>query len=90
MQVARVIGTVVATEKDPSLAGVKLLVVQPLDTQGKNSGTPLVAVDTIGAGFGETVFFAKSKEGGMALPNPNNPADAGITGIIDHIFRPET
>jgi ethanolamine utilization protein EutN len=89
VQLAKVIGTVVATRKDESLVGVKLLVIQPIESDGKSNGSPLVAVDTIGAGYGETVFFARSKEGGMALPNPNNPADAGITGIVDQVYRPK-
>lgn len=88
MQLAKVIGSVVATCKDELLIGVKLLVIQPVDSSGKNEGSPLVAVDTVGAGYGELIFFAKSKEGAMPLPNPNACADAGITGIIDHIYKP--
>lgn len=88
MQIAKVIGSVVATCKDELLTGVKLLVIQPVDSEGKDDGAPLVAVDTIGAGFGELIFFAKSKEGAFALPNPNACADAGITGIIDHVYKP--
>ncbi|MHB1394536.1 MAG: EutN/CcmL family microcompartment protein [Clostridia bacterium] len=88
MQIAKVIGSVVATRKDELLTGVKLLVIQPVDSSGKNEGVPLVAVDTVGAGFGELIFFAKSKEGAMALPNPTACADAGITGIIDYVYRP--
>jgi microcompartment protein CcmK/EutM len=84
MYLAKVIGTVVATQKDASLKGVKLLVIQPVDSSGKNSGSPLVASDTIGAGFGELVFCAKSKDGAMPLPDPNAPSDAGIIGILDY------
>lgn len=88
MQIAKVIGSVVATHKDELLTGVKLLIIQPVDSKGNKDGSPLVAVDTVGAGSGELIIFAKSKEGAMALPNPNACADAGITGIIDHIYRP--
>lgn len=88
MQLAKVIGTVVATCKDELLTGVKLLVIQPVDSTGKNDGGPIVAADSIGAGYGELVFFAKSKEGAFPLPNPNACADAGIIGIIDHVYRP--
>lgn len=88
MQLAKVIGTVVASCKDELLIGVKLLVIQPVDSTGKSDSVPIVAVDTVGAGYGELVFFAKSKEGAMPLPNPNACADAGIIGIIDHIYRP--
>ncbi len=84
MYMAKVIGTVVATEKDEALKGVKLLVIQPVDSSGRKRGSPLVASDTIGAGFGELVFCARSKDGSLALPNPNAPSDAGIIGIIDY------
>lgn len=83
MYMAKVIGTVVATRKDETLKGVKLLVIQPVDSGGRECGSPLVASDTIGAGYGELVFCAKSKDGSMALPDPNAPSDAGIIGIVD-------
>ncbi|MFL0248710.1 EutN/CcmL family microcompartment protein [Candidatus Clostridium stratigraminis] len=88
MQLAKVIGSVVATRKDELLTGIKLLVIQPVDSKGNKEGSPIVAVDTVGAGSGEMVIYAKSKEGAMALPNPSACADAGITGIIDHVYRP--
>lgn len=88
MQLAKVIGTVVATSKDELLTGVKLLVIQPIDSTGGNVGEPIVAADSVGAGYGEMVFYAKSKEGAMALPNPTACADAGIIGIVDHVYRP--
>lgn len=86
---AKVIGSVVATRKDESLTGVKLLVMQPIDPDGRENGTPFVAVDGVGAGTDEVVFCARAREGSMVLPNPGAPVDAGIAGIIDHIcFRP--
>lgn len=88
MHLAKVIGTVVAACKDELLTGVKLLVIQPVSASGKVNGAAIVAVDTIGAGFGELVFYAKSKEGAMALPNPNACTDAGIIGIVDVIYKP--
>lgn len=88
MHLAKVIGTVVAACKDELLTGVKLLVIQPVDSAGKVNGTAIVAVDTIGAGFGELVFYAKSKEGAAALPNPDACADAGIIGIVDQVYKP--
>ena len=87
MQLARVIGTVVAVCKDELLKGIKLLVIQPVDSAKKSIGSPIVAVDTIGAGSGELVFYAKSKEGAMPLPNPTACADAGIIGIVDYVYR---
>lgn len=86
MYLAKIIGTVVATKKDESLKGVKLLVIQPVDSLGQAAGDPLVAADTIGAGYGEVVFCAKSKEGAMPLREPNAPVDAGVIGIVDSIY----
>ncbi len=86
MYLAKVIGTVVATAKDESLAGVKLLVIQPIDSAGENVGSALVAADTIGAGSGDIVFCAKSKDGAMPLKDPNAPSDAGIIGIVDYVY----
>ena len=62
MQIARVIGDVVVTVKDANLSGIKLMVLQPLDPDGKPAGRTLVAVDAVGAGVGETVFFVRGKE----------------------------
>ncbi len=89
MLTAKVIGNVVATKKDRSLTGVKLLVIQPVNSKYEEIGKPLVAVDTYGAGPGEIVFFAKSKEGAQGLPHSLTPADAGVAGIIDTIYRIE-
>lgn len=77
MQLARVIGSVVSTQKIPGLQGIKMLVLQPLDSSGKDVGQPLISVDSVGAGVGETVFYAKSKEGAMTLTDPTVCADAG-------------
>jgi len=84
MQIARVLGDVVITLKDPNLAGVKLLVLQPLAPDGSASGRTLVAVDPIGAGTGETVFFVRGKEASFPYHPVEVPADAGVVGIVDH------
>jgi microcompartment protein CcmK/EutM len=84
MQIGRVIGDVVATRKDPAFEGTTLLVVQPLAADGSASGRPLVAVDSVGAGVGETVFFVRGKEASFPFHPVEVPADAGIVGIIDH------
>ena len=84
MQIARVIGDVVVTVKDPNLSGIKLLVVQPLDPEGLPAGRALVAVDAVGAGVGETVFFVRGKEASFPFHPTEVPADAGIVGIVDH------
>ena len=84
MQMARVIGDVVATYKDPTFEGTRLMLVQPINADGSNAGRPLVAVDSVGAGVGETVFFVRGKEAGVPWHPIEVPADAGIVGIIDH------
>ena len=84
MQMARVIGDVVATIKDPNLDSVKLLVIQPIGSDGRDVGRSLVAVDSVGAGVGETVFFVRGKEASFPWYPTEVPADAGIVGIIDH------
>jgi len=84
MQIARVIGDVVATRKDDNLTGIKLLVVQPLAADRQPVGRPLVAVDAVGAGVGEHVFFVRGKEASFPFYPVEPPVDAGIVGIIDH------
>jgi microcompartment protein CcmK/EutM len=83
MQLARVIGTVVATRKDENLAGIKLLMVQPLTASREAAGRPLVAVDAVGAGVGEEVFFVRGKEASFPFYPVEVPVDAGIVGIVD-------
>ena len=84
MQIARVVGTVVATHKHRKFEGAKLLLVQPIASDGKDVGRPLVAVDSVGAGVGETVFFVRGKEASFPWHPTEVPADAGIVGIVDH------
>jgi microcompartment protein CcmK/EutM len=84
MQLARVIGDVVATRKDENLIGIKLLIVQPLNADRQPSGRPIVAVDSVGAGVGEHVFFVRGKEASFPFYPVEPPVDAGIVGIVDH------
>ena len=84
MQLARVIGDVIATRKDENLAGLTLLLVQPLNADRQPSGRPLVAVDSVGAGVGEHVFFVRGKEASFPFYPVEPPVDAGIVGIVDH------
>jgi microcompartment protein CcmK/EutM len=84
MQLARVIGDVVATRKDGNLSGITLLVVQPLTPERQAAGRPLVAVDSIGAGVGEEVFFVRGKEASFPFYPIEPPVDASIVGIVDH------
>ena len=84
MQMARVIGDIVASQKDPAFAGATLLLVQPIGADGRDVGRPLVAVDAVGAGVGETVFFVRGKEASFPFHPVEVPTDAGIVGIVDH------
>jgi len=81
---ARVVGTVVATRKDPGLAGTKLLVIQPLRPDRTPGGKPLVAVDSVGAGAGEDVFYVRGREAALPFLPVEVPTDAAIVGIVDH------
>ena len=84
MQLAKVIGDVVVTRKDDNLMGIKLMVLQPIAADGSNVGRTLVAVDAVGAGVGETVFFVRGKEASFPFYPTEVPTDAGIVGIVDH------
>lgn len=84
MQLARVVGDVVMTRKDESLAGIKLMIVQPLTPERQPAGRPIVAVDSVGAGIGEEVFFVRGKEASFPFHPVEPPVDAGIVGIVDH------
>ena len=84
MFLARVVGTVVATRKDPGLAGTTLLVIQPLRPDGTPGGKPLVAVDSVGAGAGEDVFYVRGREAALPFLPAEVPTDAAIVGIVDH------
>jgi ethanolamine utilization protein EutN len=85
MIVARVVGTVVATRKDERLVSNKLLIARPVDPYGKPEGNYLVAVDTVDAGFGETVLIVSGSSARMASGLKDCPVDAAIVGIIDTI-----
>lgn len=84
MQLAKVIGDIVVTQKDENLVGLKLMVLQPLAADGSAAGRALVAVDAVGAGVGETVFFVRGKEASFPFYPTEVPTDAGIVGIVDH------
>jgi ethanolamine utilization protein EutN len=85
MLLAKVIGTVVATRKDPRLVSTKLMVVRGVDPRGKAEGNYLVAVDTVDAGVGETVLVVSGSSARMAAGLKDTPVDAAIVGIIDAV-----
>jgi len=84
MNLARVIGEVVSSVKDPNLVGTKLLVLQPITTSGEDTGRTLVALDSVGAGVGEQVFFVRGREAAFPFYPAEPPTDASIVGIVDH------
>ena len=84
MHLARVIGDVVATRKDDNLTGHKLLLLQPITLDRTPVGRPLVAVDAVGAGVGEDVFFVRGKEASFPFYPGEPPVDAGVVGIVDY------
>ena len=85
MLLAKIVGTVVATRKDPRLVSNKLLVARPVDPRGKPDGGYLVAVDTVDAGVGETVLIVSGSSARMAAGMKDCPVDAAIVGIIDTV-----
>ena len=90
MQLARVIGTVVATVKNDSLEGRKLLVVQTVNKTLEPIGKPMVAVDSVGAGVGELVFWCRGKEASFPFKREDTPTDCTIIAIVDsdaHVYE---
>jgi microcompartment protein CcmK/EutM len=82
---AKIVGTVVATRKDPRLVSNKLLIARPIDPRGKAEGSYVVAVDTVDAGVGETVLIVSGSSARMASGMKDCPVDAAVIGIIDEI-----
>jgi microcompartment protein CcmK/EutM len=86
MLIGRVIGDVVATQKDASHRGRKILVVQPLQLDGSNRGEPVLALDAVDAGVGDRVLLATEGFSAMtAVGRPHSPIDMAVLGVIDHI-----
>jgi ethanolamine utilization protein EutN len=89
MQLARVIGKVVATQKTESLTGIKFLIVQKLTAKEEPTGKPLIAIDaTHQAGEGDMVFIEGGREAALGLEDWFNPADQAILGIVDQVHTP--
>ncbi len=85
MLIARVVGRLVATVKQDTLSSVTLQWIQPMSAAGSEVGKPLVAVDSVGVGPGELVYYITSREAAMTLENPFAAVDAGIVGKVDWI-----
>jgi len=82
---ARVVGTVVATAKDPSVQGVILRILRPEDEQGRPSGEPFVAIDPLATREGDRVFFVRAREAAKTLLGKFAPVDAAIVGLVDEV-----
>jgi ethanolamine utilization protein EutN len=86
MLIGRVIGDVVATQKDASHRGRKILVVQPLQLDGSDRGEPVLALDSVDAGIGDRVLLATEGFSAMtAVGRPHSPIDMAVLGVIDHV-----
>lgn len=88
MLLGRVIGKVVATMKNASLEGQRLLLVQPIDRNGRDKGKTLVALDSVGAGAGEMVYWCRGKEASFPFLPVEVPTEATIVGIVDEVNIP--
>jgi ethanolamine utilization protein EutN len=88
MLLGRIIGNVVCTMKDPALIGQKLLIVQPLDREGRDKGRPVIALDAVGAGAGETIYWCRGKEASFPFLPADLPTEATIVGIVDSVNIP--
>jgi microcompartment protein CcmK/EutM len=84
---ARIVGTVVATRKDPRLEGKKLLICRPIDPDGKDEKGYIIAVDTVDAGFREEVLIVQGSSARMAQGCRDTPVDAAIVGIVDQVSQ---
>jgi microcompartment protein CcmK/EutM len=82
---AKIVGTVVATRKDPRLVSNKLMVARAIDPRGKAEGTYVVAVDTVDAGVGDTVLIVGGSSARMAAGLKDCPVDAAIVGVVDTV-----
>jgi len=90
MQLARIIGTVVSTVKNESLEGRKFLIVQTLNADLTAKGKPQIALDAVGAGVGELVFWCRGKEASFPFKRDSTPTDCTIVGIVDsnsHVYQ---
>jgi microcompartment protein CcmK/EutM len=88
MRLGRVIGRVWATAKIDQLEGRTLLVIQPLDKEGRDTGSALIACDAVGAGAGETIYWCRGREAAMAFLPDEVGSDATVVGIVDAIDTP--
>ena len=89
MKLARVIGTVVSTQKVAGLKNTRIMMVQPLDDILMPDGRPIAAIDAVQSGTGDLVYLTLSREASLACPDSFVPVDAAITGIVDKVNKDE-
>ncbi|NJD21641.1 MAG: ethanolamine utilization protein EutN [Melioribacter sp.] len=85
MQLGKIIGTIWATRKYEAVTGYKMQFVQPINSEGRKIGDPIIALDTVGAGPGEIIYFVTASEAVIPLDVDMAPVDASIVGIVDSI-----
>ena len=83
MRLGRVVGRLWCSAKDEALEGRKLLVIQPIDADGTDTGNELIALDAVGAGAGETIYWCRGREAAFAFRPDNVGSDASVVGIVD-------
>ncbi len=88
MFLGRVIGKVVSTMKNASLDGQRLLIVQPVDSQARDKGKPIVTLDSVGAGAGEMIYWCRGREASLPFLPDEVPTEATIVGIVDRVNVP--
>jgi ethanolamine utilization protein EutN len=86
MFLGKVIGNIWATRKHPSLNNFKLMIVQPVNAEFEKTGDPIIAVDTVGSGPGEIIYYITASESVIPLPVDTAPVDASIIGIVDSVY----
>ncbi len=86
MELARVIGRVVATVKNEALVGVRLMVIQPVDSQDTPTADPMIAADALQSGPGDLVSWVAGREAALSLPETYTPVDCAVTSIVDHAW----
>lgn len=87
MYLAKVMGSLVATQKDPQLQGLQLRIIQPVDSDGNPIGDSVIATDTVGSGVGELIFYITASEAVIPLERKPALSDATIIGIVDRIDK---
>jgi ethanolamine utilization protein EutN len=86
MELAKVIGRVVATQKYPGLEGIRLMVIQPQDSAGEPVGDPMVAADPLQSGPGDLVSWVTGREAALTLPKTFVPVDCSVVSIVDEVW----